>query len=646
MIYEQVEQVSDGLSIPDRLHKKEPSFIFGDRASLLTPAETYRQMRNLSDELGEEIKTNKPSLTPFAEKRQLIGLSHFLKDQSPEEWTQADTDFQLALIKSHSIEDVRYHAAEAIGALLQKLEPQKQQAIISQLTQILTPDEINNQVVEALYRGQITQNGQHFARLPEVLRLAIKIRMGNASVSSINDFIKDNPQWAIDILQLAGKHCSPDVWLRDELTTYVKEIVKKLESDPDISANWKVRTLVAVLNQFDQLSNSAEELYQQAKTDPDEEVRIRMRRAFATRLRGQDDETINHWVDTILEDFINLPEEKLRFIAHGLVEILPNVSPKELEQIKQRLKNIARTHENGYNRKTALKTLAKITNDSDRTAETNFVIGSLQDESIIVQEEALLCLSKRIGTQLSAKQAKKILANLDLEEKDWFFRRIVAETMRQLAKTKNDWAIDPTKPDILMFSGSFDPIHLGHTEVAQKAAQITSREVWIMPRVQLQRRKRLSPIEYRERMIRKAIAELPDVYLLPKELSFRPDGSLIEESLEKLKILASFANNMGLLRGADVLDRANYNEPDNPRRNIFHVISSRGKTDVEDRLSHLGLSWQVISQSCDMSSTQIRKLLSRENLEEALIQVSPLQTQILNSQNWYKDDSLPEMLED
>lgn len=639
MIYEQQTQqrVVDIINAEVTAQQEQP-FLIADRATLLTPLETYSQIKLLDQELRNECRKSRPSLTLSHDKRSLVGFSLFLRDSPHEAWTQADIDFQLRLITSHPVEDVRYHAAEAIGSLLQATEPKNQLVIVSRLIQNLPKDAINYQIVEALFRGKITADSEHFATLPYVIRQALNIRSGNATSSSVIDFIKNNPQWTLDILQIASKHGTQEMWSSKELANLAKEIVEKMEDDSTLQENWKARVLLAVLNQYDYLETPAEELYKRAKTDPDEEVRIRMRRAFQARIKDEGEAEINRWVDTLLDDFVNLPEDKLRFMGHGLVEILPQVSPEKRKQVIEQLKDITRNNRSDYNRKTALKTLAKITDDSDRNEITNFMIGSLQDDSLIVQEEALLCLGKRLRGQLTAKQAKKILANLEIEGKDWFFKRIVADTMARLAENNYTWISDPTKPDILMFSGSFDPIHLGHVEVAKEAARTTGREVWIMPRVRLERRKRLTPIEYREKMIRKAIAELPDVYLLPRELSFRTDGSLIEESVEKLEVLAPYANKTGLVRGADVLSRANYLDPNNPRRRIFHVISTRGRTDIQELLKQLGLPWQVVTQSNTVTSTQIRNFLSHDDLREAMKFISPLQRQVLRLRNLYRSE--------
>ena len=190
-----------------------------------------------------------------------------------------------------------------------------------------------------------------------------------------------------------------------------------------------------------------------------------------------------------------------------------------------------------------------------------------------------------------------------------------------------------------MFSGSFDPIHLGHIEAAQEGARISGREVWLMPRVHLERRKKLSPIEFREINIRKAIAELPDLYLVPKDLSFRADGTLIGESIEKLEVLSPYSKDQGLIRGSDVLLRSNYRDPKNARRKIFHVISDRDNN-AQKRLLQLGLSWPVVTQKHIISSTQLRALLQKGDLDEALQLITPLQAQVLKARNLYKQEEI------
>ena len=626
-------------TVKDILRHSEGSFITGDKATLLTPSEVYQQFISIGQIIGNEIRANRPTSGIYSTKRELVGISLYLKEQPPDQWTQSDIASQLAIIENQPIEDVRYHAAEAIGALLQQIDLHKQAPIISELLHQINPGKLNNQAVEALFRGHITVENQNFANLPKVIQQALMIRNGTASTSSIVTFLEENSQWSIDILQLAGKHLGKEVWLSDEIVNLTKDIVEMMKHDPNIFSNWKARTLLAVLYEYNHLDRKVKELYRQALEDPDEDVRIKMRDVFVDKVKVFDDRGINAWIDYILNDFNKLSEDKLRYIAHALVDISNYSSPEKIREVRQRLKGIARNHLIEYTRKTALKTLAKIGEDKNSEEVANFIIGSLQDDSFIVQEEALLCLAKRNIIPLSVRQGKKILSNLYLNGKDWFFKRITSETFNKLGQNTYEWADNTDKQEILMFSGSFDPIHLGHIEAAQEGARISGREVWLMPRVHLERRKKLSPIEFREINIRKAIAELPDLYLVPRDLSFRADGTLIGESIEKLEVLSPYSKDQGLIRGSDVLLRSNYRDPKNARRKIFHVISDRDNN-AQKRLLQLGLSWPVVTQKHIISSTQLRALLQKGDLDESLQLITPLQAQVLKARNLYKQEEI------
>ena len=159
----------------DILSQRENPCITGDRATLLTPSEVYQQFIRIGQIIRNETRINRPTSGNYSTKRELVGISLFLKEQPPDQWTQSDIASHLTIIDSQPIEDVRYHAAEAVGALLQQIDPHKQETIISDLLHQIDPGRLNNQAVEALFRGHITAENQNFANLPKVIQQALII---------------------------------------------------------------------------------------------------------------------------------------------------------------------------------------------------------------------------------------------------------------------------------------------------------------------------------------------------------------------------------------------------------------------------------------------------------------------------------------
>jgi cytidyltransferase-like protein len=266
----------------------------------------------------------------------------------------------------------------------------------------------------------------------------------------------------------------------------------------------------------------------------------------------------------------------------------------------------------------------------------NFVISSLQDCSEQVQMQALKLL--QYPFQLDHKQTKKILSNIDTENKNPKFIKTVSETLRILSQRSYSWRYTADLPQVLMMPGTFDPIHNGHLHLALDAATSCEKEIWVVPNVVLKEGKNPLPIEARLQFIRKAIADQPNIFLPPISL-FKDGDTWVDKKKEKHYLLQPHAVIEGWLRGSDVLKRTHYKDPESDYRTIPHVIGARNN-DVEEvvqTLQEWGLDhWKVIHSRFVVSSGEIKTLIQQGCDEEALQNVPALVAQEFRQNGWYR----------
>lgn len=160
-------------------------------------------------------------------------------------------------------------------------------------------------------------------------------------------------------------------------------------------------------------------------------------------LSDGDRDEIEHTAQMLLEDYAALPQHQLRYVAAALPILLPHCSaPYRLYALSE-IEKLAETHEDPYKRKTAVKTLAKLTQaknpddpgttiySTDQNQEiVGLLIGFISSPELDVKEEALLSLSKRINTGLTPAQVTEILKHIgDPSKYDWYLKRILHQTL-------------------------------------------------------------------------------------------------------------------------------------------------------------------------------------------------------------------------
>jgi nicotinic acid mononucleotide adenylyltransferase len=308
-----------------------------------------------------------------------------------------------------------------------------------------------------------------------------------------------------------------------------------------------------------------------------------------------------------------------------------------ISDVQTRLQEIARNHQDEKVRRSALYSLAYLPLGEQlrRDGIVNFIIGSLQDESIEVQKQALAIVSsEKFAPLLHANQAKKILSNIDLPLTDWVFKQHIREAMQKIGRYSHDWDDMDDKPAILMFPGSFNPPHEGHLESAEGAAALVGREVWISVNA-IEDEKIVQPFDIRCLMVRKSIADNPAVYLVPEYLMKDQGGLWIKSRRARVNQLIPFASDIGMVRGADVLENRSYTNLDSLTREIFHVICDRGdEAGTREVLRQLDLAYPVLHTELH-SSTDVRILFAEGRVDQAFSQLHPLVAQYLRKHRLY-----------
>ena len=136
-----------------------------------------------------------------------------------------------------------------------------------------------------------------------------------------------------------------------------------------------------------------------------------------------------------------------------------------------------------------------------------------------------------------------------------------------------------------VLGGSFDPVHVGHLELARRALeQVPLDEVWLLPASQPPHKPRrtLAPAAHRRRMLELAIAGLPRLSICTLEL----DAPGVHYSVETLSTLARLhpAASYWLLMGDDSLDdMSTWREPQRLLRLAAPVVAPRPAQAVTTR---------------------------------------------------------------
>ena len=175
------------------------------------------------------------------------------------------------------------------------------------------------------------------------------------------------------------------------------------------------------------------------------------------------------------------------------------------------------------------------------------------------------------------------------------------------------------------FGGSFDPIHMGHINIAQSAYQeFGLEEVWFVPAGHSPNKEesKMTPAEMRKEMVELAIREIPYFKVCDIELTSR-EKSYTYRTLEKLNHL--YPDDMFyFIMGADSLDYfEQWVHPEIICQNAIVLVAVRDKMDLAvirqkiDQIRQLFPAeiYPVSGGKTDISSSLLRQSLAKGQKE-------------------------------
>lgn len=176
-----------------------------------------------------------------------------------------------------------------------------------------------------------------------------------------------------------------------------------------------------------------------------------------------------------------------------------------------------------------------------------------------------------------------------------------------------------------IFGGSFDPIHMGHINIAQSAYQeFGLDEVWFVPAGHSPNKEesKMTPAEMRKEMVELAIREIPYFRLCDIELTSR-EKSYTYRTLEKLNHLYP-DDTFYFIMGADSLDYfEQWVHPEIICQNAIVLVAVRDKMDLTvirqkiDQIRQLFPAeiYPVSGGKTDISSSLLRQSLAKGQKE-------------------------------
>lgn len=165
---------------------------------------------------------------------------------------------------------------------------------------------------------------------------------------------------------------------------------------------------------------------------------------------------------------------------------------------------------------------------------------------------------------------------------------------------------------VILFGGSFDPIHKGHIEIAKAALnQRNAKAVWFIPTKMSPFKEDSTVFEHRFKMIQMAISSNDDFYVSDIEATL-PSPSYSIDTVKALK-----KENDGIefewLIGSDQLERLNdWKDFDVLEKMVQFIVYNRSNQKLESK-------YPIIEGSFyDISSTEIRNGISTETFPMVL----------------------------
>jgi len=154
---------------------------------------------------------------------------------------------------------------------------------------------------------------------------------------------------------------------------------------------------------------------------------------------------------------------------------------------------------------------------------------------------------------------------------------------------------------VILFGGSFDPIHHGHLSVAMAAVrQLNANECWLIPAFDAPLKERkLTPFHHRVNMIKAAIAPYDQLFVQPIEATLPLPNYTVTTLGHLIKLYPGVK--FVLLIGADqAADFHRWKEPDQIRSMVDVAVYPRKGYDPTHGFTMIDQPW------VEVSSTEIR----------------------------------------
>ena len=407
------------------------------------PALTGQQYIEVMQKIDQEVKHCQIFPPPGdLGRREGSSLLDFFTDY-PNLVTEDRLRHLVAYAISSNLDDNQYHAAMLVGDILREHGTSTHSNILTPVIDALqnpkamryaciilgravrdTNGWMSHQIMPLVSSGQISKPHQvliDMERLEGVERL-VSIR------TYLHQSFADNaPNHRIDILERAVKLTRQSILFDPTVKRIFYELLDRDGGYPFQHVYWPMRALAADRAAFDKNTDLMEILLEGLLSDPEPEVRTRIRKAYATLAVQTDSPArISTTLEMLLAKFNLLDEDALRYFSGVIPDIifmLPVQAPiitRSVEQLIGGLLILAREHQRPYTRKAAVKICAKLLPlELLPTAIEAALYHALEDTSTLVQEEALISLVKRAGTEkLNRNAMNTILWKISLKTAD------------------------------------------------------------------------------------------------------------------------------------------------------------------------------------------------------------------------------------
>lgn len=175
-----------------------------------------------------------------------------------------------------------------------------------------------------------------------------------------------------------------------------------------------------------------------------------------------------------------------------------------------------------------------------------------------------------------------------------------------------------------ILGGSFDPIHLGHLQLAQWAVEkLDLKKVLFIPAATPPHKQNidLTPEYHRLEMVRLAIQEFPNFQVSDIEIKRKGVSYTIDTIRELKKILYLSGEDLYLIIGADnLLTFYSWREPEKILEECQVVAFRRPGFNLKNLNQNLRRKVKIIDAPLiDISSTEIRKILKNGGSADKLV---------------------------